>query len=190
MGIIKTAVKRPVTVLMCVLVVIVIGYTSFSKIPLDLMPKMNIPIALVQTSYEGAGPYEVENLVTRPLESVLSTVENVKNIYSDSSEGSSIVIIEFSDDTDMDFATLQMREKIDMIKSALPDDTTARWYSSDEYDAYSNDKRYKIRNLKIGDKRYSVKVIFGQYRLPALGGLPASRAFPRSAKGRVKSALT
>lgn len=125
MGIIKTAVKRPVTVLMCVLVVIVIGYTSFSKIPLDLMPKMNIPIALVQTSYEGAGPYEVENLVTRPLESVLSTVENVKNIYSDSSEGSSIVIIEFSDDTDMDFATLQMREKIDMIKSALPDDTTA-----------------------------------------------------------------
>lgn len=107
---------------MCIFIVVVFGATCFSRIPIDLMPSMNIPMAIVQTTYTGAGPYEVENLVTRTLESAVATVSNVKTISSNSSEGSSLIMIEFAEDTDMDFAMLQMREKIDLVKGALPSD--------------------------------------------------------------------
>jgi len=80
---------------------------------------------VVNTQYSGAGPHEIENLVTRPVEEALSMVQNVKRINSTSSEGSSLVVIEFNENTDMDFATLEMREKIDLIKNYLPEDAKA-----------------------------------------------------------------
>jgi HAE1 family hydrophobic/amphiphilic exporter-1 len=86
-----------------------------------MLPKMDLPYVIVVTSYSGAGPYEVENLVTRNIESAVSTIAGVKNVYSTSSEGSSIVQMEFNEGVDLDFATIDIREKVDLIKRILPD---------------------------------------------------------------------
>jgi HAE1 family hydrophobic/amphiphilic exporter-1 len=107
---------------MCVLIVLVLGGVSLSKIPVDLMPNISFPIAIVSTEYSGVAPQEVETIVTKNIENAIATVNNIKSVQSTSSEGRSIVIAEFNSGTDMDFATLQMREKVDMIKGYLPDD--------------------------------------------------------------------
>ncbi|HYE11906.1 MAG TPA: efflux RND transporter permease subunit, partial [Patescibacteria group bacterium] len=122
MKIYEISVKRPIAVLMCVLIVLVLGGVSLSKIPVDLMPNISFPIAIVSTEYSGVAPQEVETIVTKNIENAISTVNNIKSVQSTSSEGRSIVIAEFNSGTDMDFATLQMREKVDMIKGYLPDD--------------------------------------------------------------------
>ena len=122
MNLSELAVKRPVAVFMVVLIVLMLGIVSFTRLPLDLYPEMNFPVAIVMTSYEGAGPYEVENMVTRPLEEVVSTVNNLESISSTSGAGSSTIVVMFGWDTDMDFASLELREKIDMVKGFLPDE--------------------------------------------------------------------
>jgi len=116
----ETAIKRPVTVLMCVLIVLVLGFISLSRVAIDLIPNINFPMAIVMTTYSGAGPEEIENIVTKNIENAVASVSNIKTIQSQSSSGNSIVIAEFNSGTDMNFATLQMREKIDLYKKALP----------------------------------------------------------------------
>ena len=106
---------------MVMLIVIIFGAISYTRLPVDLFPQMEIPYAVVVTSYEGAGPSEVESLVTKPLEQTLGTTSKLKNIYSTSSNGNSQVILEFEDGTDMNFASLEVREKVDLISGALPD---------------------------------------------------------------------
>lgn len=124
MKIIETSVKRPVTIAMVTLVIVLLGFVSLTRLSIDLLPKMDLPLAVAITQYSGAGPEEVESTVTESLEDVLGTVENVDTISSQSSAGQSMIIVEFNYGTDMNFATLQMREKIDMVKGLLPDDVT------------------------------------------------------------------
>lgn len=121
MKISEYSIKRPVTTLMMVFIVIILGFVSFSKLNIDLLPSINLPYAMVSTEYSGAGPKEVENIVTKNLENILSTVPNIKNISSISSEGRAVIFLEFNQGTNMDFATLEIREKIDLIKKMLPD---------------------------------------------------------------------
>lgn len=121
----KFSVKKPVTITMIVLIIILLGAVSLSKLKVDLMPSIELPYAMVQTTYEGAGPEEIENLITKPLEQVIVTIENIDTISSISNEGSSILLLQFNFNTDMDNATLQMREKIDMIKGYLPEGTSS-----------------------------------------------------------------
>jgi len=116
----ERSVKRPVTVLMLVLIVVLLGFVSFTRIPLDLMPEMELPYAAISTSYSGAGPQEIEKLVTKPIEQAVSTVQGLKNVYSTSSEGSSLLILEFNFGVDMDQVALDLREKIDLVKGFFP----------------------------------------------------------------------
>lgn len=116
------SVKRPVAVMMLFLIVIILGSVSVYNLNMDLFPELSLPMAIAVTSYEGVGPEEIENLVTRPIESVLGTVNGITNINSTSSLGSSMVMAEFDWGTDMNFAVSQMREKIDLIAAALPSD--------------------------------------------------------------------
>lgn len=118
------SIKRPVMTWMIIAIVLVLGAVSLSRLGLDLLPNINLPIAAVTASYQGAGPEEIETMVTRPLESVLGTVSNVNSVSSISSEGNSIIILEFNQGTDMDFAALDMREKVDLIKGMLPSGVT------------------------------------------------------------------
>lgn len=120
MSLYSFSVKKPITILMITLVVLIVGIVSLTRIPLDLLPKIEIPIAAIQTSYRGVGPQEIEQLVTKPIERVVATVSNVKNVKSISFEESSLIIAEFNFGTNMDFASLEIREKVDLIKGYLP----------------------------------------------------------------------
>ena len=115
------AIKRPVTTVIMVLLVVLLGVIAFNRVHVDLLPNITLPVAVVITNYEGVGPEEIETMVTRPIESAVATVTNISNLSSSSSTGSSIVMVEFNWGTDMDMATLDMREKIDLVEGYLPD---------------------------------------------------------------------
>ena len=118
------SVKRPVTTIMLLMIVVLLGVTSVVGIPMDLMPEMEIPVAIAMISYPNASPEEVETMITRPVEAALASCEGLKTIVSMTMAGSSITMIEFEMDTDMNFATLDMREKIAMIEGYLPANAT------------------------------------------------------------------
>jgi HAE1 family hydrophobic/amphiphilic exporter-1 len=117
---IKLCVRRPVGVLIISLFVVIIGFLSLSLLKYDLYPNIQFPMIVTMTTYEGVGPEEIEKLVTRPLESAISAVPNVKKVTSTSSQGSSMIMAEFNYGTDMDFASLKVRERVDLIKRSLP----------------------------------------------------------------------
>lgn len=119
------SIKRPITMLMVIAVILVLGFISFSKLGIDLFPEFSLPVGVVITQYQGASSHEVENMITKPLEQTLSTMSNVKNIQSLSSEGNSTILIEFNWGTDMDIASQDIREKVDLIEPFLPSDAQA-----------------------------------------------------------------
>lgn len=117
----KISILRPVTTVMLLLMVILGGILGYGGLSLAMMPTMDIPIALVSTTYIGAGPNEIETLISKPIEEALSSISNVDTVTSISSSNSSITLVQFQDGTDIDMAAIDMREKIDMIKGSLPD---------------------------------------------------------------------
>jgi len=123
MSIAEFCIKRRVATLMAFIMVIIFGIMSFTTLPLALMPDIEIPMAIVFTTYQ-AGPEEVENLVTKKIENACASVSGMEELMSTSSENLSLVMISFADGTDLDEATVDLREQIDMIKSALPEDAS------------------------------------------------------------------
>ncbi|MGI6727591.1 MAG: efflux RND transporter permease subunit [Anaerovoracaceae bacterium] len=120
----KLSINHPVTTIMMVLIIILVGTVSLIGIPMDLLPDIELPVAIVYVNYPNTAPEEMETMVTKPLEEALSSVENMDTITSTTMEGTSIIMVQFAMKTDMDFATLDMREKISMVQSFLPDDCT------------------------------------------------------------------
>lgn len=116
------SIKRPVTTVIMVLLVVLLGLISLNRIGIDLFPNITFPASVIFTSYEGVGSEEIETMITKPIESSIATVTNISNISSVSSAGSSMVIAEFNWGTDMDIVSMDMREKIDIIKGYLPDE--------------------------------------------------------------------
>jgi HAE1 family hydrophobic/amphiphilic exporter-1 len=100
------------------------------QIPIDLYPDINPPFLLLMTNYEGASPTEVENGVTRLREGALTNVNNVQNLTSTSSEGSSMIILEFGWNQDMSAAANDVRDKLEFVKDFLPDDAASPRSSS------------------------------------------------------------
>ncbi len=117
----KFSVKKPYTVMVGIVLVIILGIVSFTNMTTDLLPSINLPYAVVMTTYIGASPEEVETVVTKPVEQAMATVSNIQNIQSVSSENVSMVILEFSQTTNMDSVSLEMRENLDQIKSYWDD---------------------------------------------------------------------
>ena len=124
----KFSVHRPVTMSILLVVVLIFGVLSFSRIQVDLMPEMELPMLLVMTSYPGAGPEEVESQISKLMESTVATISGVKHIYSMSSASQSILMVEFDFGTDMDMASLDIRERISMVEAALPTDAGSPSY--------------------------------------------------------------
>lgn len=116
----STSIKRPVAVTMFYVAMALLGIYAFSRIGVDLLPNVNIPHAIVQTNYAGATPDEIEKLVTSPLESQVGTISGVKKITSVSKEGISVLSVDFVWGTDMDYALLSLREKLDNASSIIP----------------------------------------------------------------------
>lgn len=117
----KFSVKKPYTVLVGVVLAIVLGVVSFTRMTTDLLPSISLPYVIVMTTYPGASPETVETVVTRPVESSMATVSNIESISSVSSENYSLVILEFSQSTDMNAVSLEIRENLDQIKSYWDD---------------------------------------------------------------------
>jgi CzcA family heavy metal efflux pump len=119
---VEVSVKRPVGVFMFVIAIVALGLFSLRSLAIDLFPKIDLPIAIVATSYSGAAPEEVENLISRPLEASLSSVQGIDTIQSQSQAGSSMIILMFNNGTNLDNALLDVRERVDQIKGMLPED--------------------------------------------------------------------
>lgn len=122
MSLLRLPVDRPVTTVMIFLSVILMGVIAWTRIPQELFPAMEYPQITIVTKYEGAGPEEAEKLISKLIEETAGTVKKIKRVSSISKEGVSIVSCEFLWGTNMDFASMDIREKIDLVKEALPKD--------------------------------------------------------------------
>lgn len=117
----KFSVKKPYTIVVAVVLVIILGVVSFTHMTVDLLPNMNLPYVMVMTTYPGASPESVETTVTKPIEQSMATVSNIKNITSTSQENASTVILEFEQTTNMDSTTIEIRESLDQISGYWPE---------------------------------------------------------------------
>lgn len=117
----KLSVRKPYTVLVAVVLVIVLGILSFSNMSTDLMPDMEFPYAIVMTTYPGASPEEIETAVTKPVEQAMASITNMKQVSSVSNSNMSVVILEFNENTDMNSATIDMRESLDTVSAQWDD---------------------------------------------------------------------
>ena len=118
----KFSVKKPYTVVVGIVLIIILGIVSFRDMTVDILPSMNLPYAIVMTTYPGASPEEVEEIVTKPVEQTMATVSNIKNIQSISSENASTVMLEFEQTANMDSVTIEMRENLDQISGFWPEE--------------------------------------------------------------------
>lgn len=118
----ERSVNKPTTVLMIFILLVALGIYATFNLPIDRFPEMELPYVIVYTTYENAGPEEVEQSVTRTLEASLSGVSGLKKMYSQSSTGVSIVQLEMNYGTDLDEAVNGCRDKIDLVRKYLPDD--------------------------------------------------------------------
>ena len=115
------AIMRPVTTIMLTFIVIILGLIAFTNLQQELIPEMDFGMAVVFATYDGAGPEEIDTLITRPLQMALATVTNLRNMSTTSTAGSAVILLEFEDGTDMNHAALNMRENIDLFRMLLPD---------------------------------------------------------------------
>ncbi len=120
----ELSVKRPIAVTMAVLIFVVLGLYSVSMLPIDAMPEMDLKMAVVMTTYSNVGSEEIENLITMPIEEAVASVSGLDTMQSQSMEGMSIVMVQFSNDTDIDEAISTMENNIDMVEGFLPEDAS------------------------------------------------------------------
>ncbi len=123
MKIYESSVRKPVTTALIFVAVVVLGIFSLNKLPVDLLPDVETNVIMVMTTYQGASAADVETNITRPLENMLNTVSNLKKISSSSRENRSIIYLEFDFGLDIDELTNDVRSKLDMVKTYLPDDS-------------------------------------------------------------------
>lgn len=121
MSLYSSAVKRPIMTVLCFVAVAIIGLFSLYTLPIDLYPDVETNTIMVMTSYQGASAQDIEQNITRPLENSLNAVNDLKHITSKSRENISVITLEFEYGKDIDVLTNDVRDKLDMVKSALPD---------------------------------------------------------------------
>ena len=117
----RYSVKKPYTVLVGVVLVIVLGIVSLSKMTTDLLPDMSFQYALIITTDVGASPEEIESEVTSPIEASMATTSNIKNVQSISYNSYSIVTCEYEQNANMDSVVIEMQQKIDQLKASWDD---------------------------------------------------------------------
>lgn len=120
MSLYESSVRKPIMTSIIFIAVVILGIFSYSKLPIDLLPKIETNTIMVMTTYDGASASDVETNVTRPLESSLNTVSNLKNIKSTSKENRSIITMEFDYGLDLNVVTNDIRNKLDLVKSFMP----------------------------------------------------------------------
>jgi hydrophobic/amphiphilic exporter-1 (mainly G- bacteria), HAE1 family len=122
MSLSSLSIRRPVFITCLLMLIVVLGIFAFLKLPVDLFPDVTFPIVTISTEYPGAGPKEIETLVSRPLEEEMGTISGIKTIRSSNREGLSMVVAEFTLSTDVKYAEQQVRDKISSARRKLPED--------------------------------------------------------------------
>lgn len=122
MSLATVSIKRPIFITCVMIGILVAGIYSFKKMSVDLFPEVSIPVITVSTVYKGAGPNEIETLVSRPIEEEISSIAGIKRLTSRNLEGISIVIVEFLSSVDSKYAEQQVRDKVNIAKASLPDE--------------------------------------------------------------------
>lgn len=121
MNIAKISIKNPAFILSIMLAVITVGVAAFKMLSVELFPSVAVPIVSVTSVYPGAGPAEIETLVSKPLEDEISAISGIKRLSSRNLEGVSVIVVEFKNDIDIKYAEQQVRDKVSIAKSELPD---------------------------------------------------------------------
>ena len=171
--------SRPIFTIMVTLIVILFGSVSLSRLPIDLLPEISYPVLSINTSYGNAAPEEVEKLVTEVIESAVSVVQGIKEITSESSEGNSRVRVSFNWGTNLDAASNDVRDRLDRIINALPDEIDRpqiRKFDPNSapilfYGAASELDPIELRRLIDNQISYRVEQVPGVASLDVWGGL-------------------
>lgn len=178
MNLSRFAVHRPVTIIMLFLAIIVLGWISFTRLPLDQLPDVTLPSVTISTIYKGAAPGEIEKLVTEHIEKAVSTIDGVKEVRSTSKEDASTVVIDFSWDKDLTEAVNEVREKVASAKRLLPDDIEEpriwKYDTSSQaimYLSFRGDgNRYNIRQIAEDHIAYLLQQVEGVAAVDVWGG--------------------
>ena len=117
----KFSVKKPLTVFVAVIAILVLGVVSYMRMTPDLLPNMDFPYVMIMTTYPGASPEKVENEITRPMEQTMSTLEHIKEVTSTSSENYSMVMLEFEESVNMDTIGVDIQQNISTLSAAWDD---------------------------------------------------------------------
>lgn len=171
MNIAGFAVKRPVLTIMCSLLVLLMGFVSLSRLPIDLFPDMTKPVITISTNYDDAGPEDVEETITMKVEEAVSAVEGVKKVTSVSREENSRVYVEFEWGVDLDEATNDIRDRLDRIIRSLPDGVdrpTIRKYNTDNIPILFLGIESNMDMLKT-TKMIEDQILYRFERLPGVG---------------------
>ncbi|SDJ27873.1 efflux RND transporter permease subunit [Salimicrobium halophilum] len=121
MKLVQTSIKRPVGVIMIVAAILALGFVSLRNLTIDLYPDIDLPVAVVSTTYEEAAPQDVEQLVSRPIEGSVSSLEGLEVLQSQSQQGASLIFMQFSTGVDLDSALLEVREAVSQVSGVLPE---------------------------------------------------------------------
>ena len=178
MNIIAFCIKRPVTTIMFFTALVILGVVSLSRMSMDLFPKISFPIISVYTSYSGAGPEEVEQMITIPVERAVATVNRVESITSSSGEESSWIRVQFAWGTDLEAAANDIRSNLDRIRRSLPDGAgtpTVRKFDSNAspiltLGLYGDMDEGDLRELAEDDLSYQLQKIPGVASVEVRGG--------------------
>ncbi len=179
MNLSNLAVGRPITTSMFFLALLIFGSISLLRLPIDILPDITYPAITIITNYEGAGPQEVERLITERIEKRVSTIDNVKEIRSTSAEDTSTVTIDFNWGADLAEAANDIREKLDRIRRFLPEDADDPYLY--KYDPSSRAILYlsltgplhpsRLRDLADDKIKYDIEQIEGVAAVDIWGGL-------------------
>src|SRR2546429_278920 len=116
----RLAISRPIVIWMALAAIAVLGIRAYTHLPAELNPRVSIPTITVSTVYPGAGPPEVETQVSKPLEDAVGTAPGVKDVYSSSQAGVSIISMDFQSGSDVDVAVAEVRGKVEAVRAQLP----------------------------------------------------------------------
>ncbi|MCP4752530.1 MAG: efflux RND transporter permease subunit [Proteobacteria bacterium] len=175
----RFSVQRPIFTTMVMLIVLILGGVALNRLPIDLMPKITFPTLSVITNYENAGPEEVEDLITGPIEQAVSAVPGVQEVSSTSSDGTSVVRVSFVWGTNLDEAANDLRDRLDRVLNSLPDAAsrpTLRKFDLDQFPILilgitSRLDPIEVRRIVDEQIKYRLERLSGVAALDIWGGL-------------------
>ena len=176
---ISLIVRRPITILMIIISILILGLISLSRLSIDSMPNMQMPYISVQTIYRNAGPEEIEKSITKIVEGAIATVNNIKNITSYSRENSSDVMVEFNWGVNLREASEDIREALERIYDLLPDNAdkpNIRKFATDdtslmEVAIYGLEDKASLYNIAENQIAPKIKQAKGVAQAETRGGL-------------------